>query len=46
MKTQTLKTGLSDFNKLMFIVLKMHFEKLKPKIFFYRDYKKNFLKFF
>ena len=38
-KTQNLETGLSDFHKLMFTVLKMHFEKPKPKIVVYRDHK-------
>ena len=38
-KTQNLETGLSDFHKLMFTVLKMRFEKPKPKIVVYRDHK-------
>ena len=39
MKIQTLETGLSDFHKLTFTALKMHFEKPKPKIFINKDYK-------
>ena len=39
MKTQTLETAFSDFHKLTFTVLKMHFKKPKPKFVAYRDYK-------
>ena len=34
------ETGLSDFHKLTFTVLKTSFQKLKPRIIKYRDYKK------
>lgn len=37
LKTQTFEIGLSDFHNFMFIVLKIHFEKLKNVV--YRDYK-------
>ena len=33
------ETGLSDFHKLTFTVLKTHFQKIKPRIIRYRDYK-------
>ena len=39
MKTQTLKTALSDFHKFTLISLKMHFKKLKQKVVVYWDYK-------
>ena len=38
-KSQTLDTGSSDCHKLAFAVLKMHYEKQKPVIVKYRDYK-------
>lgn len=38
-KTQNLETGFSDFHKLTFNVLSRHFEKSKPKIVVYKDYK-------
>ena len=34
------KTGLSDFHLLIVTEFKMRFQKLKPKIIAYRDYKK------
>ena len=37
------ETGLSDFHKLIFTVLKMFYSKQKPRIIKYRDYK-NFNK--
>ena len=40
LKSQTLETGLSDFHKLMLIVLKIHYKKQKPLVVKYRDYKK------
>ena len=33
------ETGISDFHKLTFTVLKTYFQKAKPKIIKYRDYK-------
>ena len=33
------ETGLSDFHKMTLIVTKTHFERLKPRILKYRDYK-------
>ena len=33
------QTGLSDFHKITVTVIKTHFEKQKPKIINYRDYK-------
>ena len=33
------ETGLSDFHKLTFTVLKMFYAKQKPRIIKYRDYK-------
>ena len=33
------ETGLSDFHKLAFTVLKMFYAKQKPRIIKYRDYK-------
>ena len=33
------ETGLSDFDKLTFTVLKMFYAKQKPRIIKYRDYK-------
>ena len=35
-----IKTGSSDFHKMNFSVLKMHFRKLPPKVINYRDFKK------
>ena len=34
------ETGLSDFHKLTFTVLKAYFQKQKPKVIIYRNYKK------
>ena len=34
------ETGLSDFHKLTFTVLKAYFQKQKPKVIKYRNYKK------
>ena len=33
------ETGISDFHKLTFTVLKTYFQKVKPRIIKYRDYK-------
>ena len=38
--TTTITTGLSDFHKMVVTVLKTTFPKAKPKIIYYRDYKK------
>ena len=38
--TVTVTTGLSDFHKLVVTVMKATFPKAKPKIIYYRDYKK------
>ena len=38
--TTTVTTGLSDFHKLVVTVMKTTFPKMKPKIIYYRDYKK------
>ena len=35
-----IETGLSDIHRITISVLKMHFRKLPPKIFNYRDVKK------
>ena len=35
-----IKTGLSDFHKMTVTVMKTTFEKLKPNIIHYRDYRK------
>ena len=37
--TSTIKTGISDFYKLVVTVLKMFYKKQKPKIIQYRNYK-------
>ena len=37
--TDTFETGLSDFHKLTFTVLKQHFPKQKPKVVIHRQYK-------
>ena len=37
--THVIETGLSDFHKMTVTVLKTFFEKKKPKIISYRDYK-------
>ena len=37
--TSTFETGISDFHKLVVAVLKMYYNKQKPKIFQYRNYK-------
>ena len=38
--TTIVSTGLSDFHKMIITVMKTTFPKAKPKIVFYRDYKK------
>ena len=38
--TTALEVGISDFHKLVLTVLKAHFQKAKPKIITYHDYKK------
>ena len=38
--TATVTTGLSDFHKLVVTVMKTTFPKMKPRIIYYRDYKK------
>ena len=38
--TCTIKTGLSDFHKLVVTVLKLYFPKQKPNIQTFRDYKR------
>ena len=35
-----IETGLSDFRKMTVTVMKTTFEKLKPNIIYYRDYRK------
>ena len=35
-----IETGLSDFHKMTVTVMKTTFEKLKPNIIHYRDYRK------
>ena len=37
--TITIETGLSDFHKLTPTVLKVNFQKQKPKTLYYRNYK-------
>ena len=37
--TGVFETGLSDFHKLTFTVLKQYYPKQKPKVVFYRKYK-------
>ena len=37
--TGVFETGLSDFQKLTFKVLKQYYAKQKPKVVFYRKYK-------
>ena len=39
-KTYTTETGLSDYHKLISIFFKSKAPKLKPKVIFYRNYKK------
>ena len=39
LKSQTLETGLSSFHKLTLTVLKIHYEKQKPLVVTYIDYK-------
>ena len=34
-----IETGLSDFHKMIFTILKIYFQKKEPKIIQYRDYK-------
>ena len=38
LKAKTVKTGISDFHKM--VVFKTSFKKQKPKIVTYRDYKR------
>ena len=33
------ETGLSDFHRMTMTVMKMHFQKLQPRVINYRDYK-------
>ena len=40
LKAKTIETGLSDFHKMVLSVFKTSFEKQKPKIVTYRDYKR------
>ena len=40
-KSNVFETGLSDFHKLTFTVIKAYFQKQQPKIIKYRSYKKN-----
>ena len=35
----TMETGISDFHKMVIIVLKIFYKKQKPKIIHYRNYK-------
>ena len=35
----TIDTGLSDFHKIVLVVLKKTFERAKPKVISYRDYR-------
>ena len=37
--SMVVETGLSDFHKMTVTVLKMFFQKIKPKVIYYRDYK-------
>ena len=37
--TMTMETGISDFHKMVITVLKLFYEKQKPKIIHYRNYK-------
>ena len=37
--TSTIKTGISDFHKLVVTVLKMFYKKQKPKTIQYKNYK-------
>ena len=37
--TMTMETGILDFHKMVIIVLKIFYEKQKPKIIHYRDFK-------
>ena len=39
-KSNVFETGLSNFHKLTFTVLKAYFQKQKPKVIKYRSYKK------
>ena len=34
-----IETGLSDFHKMTFTLMKSTFEKFKPKVIFYRNFK-------
>ena len=35
----TIDTGLSDFHEMVLVILKKKFEKAKPKVISYRDYR-------
>ena len=37
--SMVVETGLSDFHKMTVTVLKMFFQKIKPKVIYYTDYK-------
>ena len=37
--SMVVETGLSDFYKMTVTVLKIFFQKIKPKVIYYRDYK-------
>ena len=37
--TTVIETGLSDFNKMIVVVIKIHFPKMKPRGIRYRKYK-------
>ena len=39
-KSGTVQTGLSDFHRLIYVMLKTEYKKLPPKVIKYRDYKK------
>ena len=43
-KTRTTEAGLSDYHKLIFTFLKSKAPRLKPKVIFYRNYKKSLMK--
>ena len=37
--TYVIETGLSDFHKMVIVVMKMHFPKIKPQVSRYQKYK-------
>ena len=37
--TTVIETGLSDFHKIIVVVMKMHFPKMKPRVIRYQKYK-------